>query len=204
MHIKEATVSKRHNPTQRHDKRIENTVTDEIRIDLLRVLSERSATPRELAEILEADPSDVLQDVIELWAESCIEVVADEEGSGDPAERRYRRAPPLLVEDRETRELPRDDRERLSAMVLQAILSEALGALRSGSMDSRSDIHLSCKPLKLDERGWRELTALLLRTLKEAETIEEECRERLGLAGEEGFEAMIGLLGFERSKSRAA
>jgi DNA-binding MarR family transcriptional regulator len=197
-------VPKRHDPTQRHDRRIENTIKDEIRVDLLRVLSERSATPRELAEILEADPSDVLQHVVELWAESCIEVVADEGGSDDPAERRYRRIEPFFVEDRETEDLSRSDRERLSALVLQAIISEAVGALRTGSMDSRSDIHLSCKPLKLDERGWREVMALLLRTLKEAETIEEGCRERLGLAGEEGFEGMIGLLGFERSKSRAA
>lgn len=62
---------------------------------------------------------------------------------------------------------------------------------------------LSYKPLRLDDCGWRELMALLLRTLKEAETIEDGSRERLGLTGEEGLEAVVALMGFARSESRA-
>lgn len=197
-------MSKSNQPRQRLDKRIENSIKDEIRIDMLRILSERPATPRELAEALGEDPGYVLDHVVELWADNCIEVVAEEEAGGDEADRRYRTTPPFFVDDWEAQELSRADRERLSVAVLQSIVTETLAAQRSGSLDSRTDSHLSYKALKLDDRGWREFVALLLRTLKEAETIEESSRDRLGLAGGEAIEAVVALMGFERSQSRAA
>jgi DNA-binding MarR family transcriptional regulator len=189
-------------PTQRLDKRIENSIKDEIRIDLLRILNERAATPRELAEVLGADPSDVLGHIAELWADNCIEVVEDGEPPGDASERRYRSMTYFFVDDWEAQELSLTAREELSAKVLQCIITEALAALRSGSLDSRPDMHLTLKPMRLDDRGWRECMALLLRTLKEAETIEEASRERLGIAGEAGTEAVVALMGFERSEGR--
>ena len=196
-------MSKSNEPTRRLDRRIENSIKNEIRIDLLRILSERPASPRELAETLGEDPGYILDHVVELWADNCIEVVADEDAGGDEADRRYRTAPPFFVDDWEAQELSPADREQLSVTVLQGIVTEALGALRTGSLDSRHDAHLSYKALKLDDRGWREFVALLLRTLKEAETIEESSRDRLGLSGEEGIEAVVALMGFERSESRA-
>jgi hypothetical protein len=195
-------VSKSHEPISRLDRRIENAIKDEIRIDLLRIFSERPATPRELAEILQEDQNEVLDHVVELWANNCIDAVSEEEPGPDPADRRYG-ITPFFVDDRTAEELPREEREELSAKILQAIVAEALGGLRTGSIGARSDIHLSMKAMRLDERGWRELMALFGRTLKEAETIEECCRERLGLREEEGFEVFFALMGFERSASRA-
>ena len=189
--------------TQRLDRRIENSIKDEMRVDLLRILSERSATPRELADFLDEDPNEVLGHVAELWADNCI-VVEEEEASRDAADRRYRIARPFFVDDWQARELSVADREKLSVIVLQTIVTEAIGALRTGSLNSRADAHLSCKPLKLDERGWREMVSLLMRTLTEAETIEDGSQERLGLSGEIGIEAVVALLGFERSESPAA
>jgi hypothetical protein len=195
-------VSKSHEPTQRLDRRIEKSIQHEIRIDLLRIFSDRSATPRELAEILQADPNEVLDHVIELWANRCIDTVTEEEPGTDPVDRRYG-ITRFFVDDWAAAELPRAEREELSAMILQAIVAEALGGLRIGSICSRPDHHLSVKATRLDERGWRELMALLGRTLKEAEAIEECARERLGLGGEEGFEVFLAMMGFERSPSRA-
>ncbi len=194
-------MSKGNKPRQRLDSRIENSIKDVIRLDLLRILSERPASPRELAEILEEDVGDLLSHLVELWADNCIEVVAEGPG-GEEADRRYRIAPPFFIDDWRAQELSREERERLSVAVLQGIFTEALGARRTGSLDARHDSHLSYKPLKLDDRGWRELTGLLLRTLKEAETIEDGSRERLGLTDEDGLEAVVALMGYERSESR--
>lgn len=197
-------MSKSNQARQHLGSRIENSIKSEIRVDLLRIFSQRSATPRELAEALGEDPGYVLDHVVELWADNCIEVVAGEDAGGDEADRRYRIAPPFFVDDWEAQELSRADREQLSVAVLQGIVTEALGAQRSGSLDSRHDVHLSYKALKLDDRGWREFVALLLRTLKETEAIEESSRDRLGLADGEGIEAVVALMGFERSESRAS
>lgn len=197
-------MSKSNKSRQRLERRIGNSIKDEIRIDMLRILGERPATPRELAELLGEELGYVLGHVVELWADNCIEVVTGEDADGDEADRRYRTTPPFFLDDWEAQELSRADREQLSAAVLQRIVTEALAAQRTGSLDSRHDSHLSYKPLKLDDRGWREFVALLLRTLKEAETIEESSRDRLGLAGDDGIEAVIALMGFERSESRGS
>jgi len=189
---------------QRLDKRLTDSITDELLLDLLRILSERSATPRELAEILGEDASDVLDRLVELWAESCIEVVEEVEPHGEAMDRRYRIATPIFVDDREAEELSSTTREEITISVLQSIFTETLVALRTGSFEARADRHLSWKALRLDEEGWRQLMALLLRTLKEAEAIEESARERLATVGEAGFEAVVTLMGFERSESRAA
>jgi DNA-binding transcriptional ArsR family regulator len=196
-------VSRSNKSTQRLVRRIAHSIKDEIRLDILRILSERATTPRDLAEILGEEPSSVLSHVIELWAESCIEVVAEDESIEDAADRRYRTTPPFFLDDWEAQEISLEEREWLSVAVLQGIVTEALAAQRTGSLGSRHDSHLSYKALKLDERGWREFVALLLRTLKEAETIEEGSRDRLGLAGAEAIEAVVALMGFERSESRA-
>jgi hypothetical protein len=201
---KESDVSKSNYPRERLHRRIENSIKDEIRIDLLRLLSERPATPRDLAGILGEDPGLVLGHLVELWADNCIEVVAEDESTEDELDRRYRAFSPYFIDDWEAQELSLADREQSSATVLHGIVTEILGAQRTGSIDSRTDAHLSFKPLKLDERGWRELVALLHRTLKEAEAIEESCKDRLGISDETGLEAMVALLGFERSKSPAA
>jgi hypothetical protein len=196
-------VSKSNKPRPHLDRRIEKSIKDEIRIDLLRILSEQSATPRELAEMLEEDPGEILHHIVEMWADNCIEVIAEEAPHEDPAERRYRLHQPFYIDDRETHDLPIAEREEVAATVVQSMVTEVVGALRGGTFGYRSDNHLSVKQMKLDERGWREFTALLLRTLKEAETIEESCKERLGLTGEAGIETVVGLMGFERSESGA-
>lgn len=192
-------MSNGNKPRPRLDGRIESSIKDVLRIDLLHILNERPASPRELAATLEEDVGTVLGHIVELWADNCVEVVAeDQEADGDEADRRYRTAPPFRVDEREMGERSLAERERLFVTVLQAILTEALQARRTGSL-FRHDGHLSYKLLKLDDRGWRELVALLLRTLKEAEAIEDGSRERLGVAGEEGVEAVVALMGYERS-----
>lgn len=196
-----AILSKSNKPTTRLDRQIESSIKDEIRIDLLRILIERSATPRELAQILEEDSDLVLDHVVALWAANCIELAGEEKPRGEAIDRSYRMTLPFFIDDRECHDLSRADLEKVAAMVVQAIVTEAVGALRAGTFGSRIDSHLSIRPMRLDARGWREFTALLLRTLNEAETIEEGCRERLGR--EEGIEAIVALMGFERSESRA-
>lgn len=195
-------MSKSNKSTTGLDRRIVNSIKDEIRIDLLRILIERAATPRELAEILGEDQDVVLDHIVALWAANCLEVAAEEEPNGEVADRSYRITHPFFVDDRESHDLPRADLEEIAATVVQAIVAEAVGALRAGTFGSRVESHLSMKPMRLDETGWREFTALLMRTLKEAEAIDEGCKERLGQSGEEGVETIVALLGFERSESR--
>lgn len=189
---------------RRLDRRLISSIKEEIRLDLLRILNERSATPRELAEALQDDPDVVADHVVKLWGDGCIEAVTEAEPRRALVDRRYRVSQFFFVGDREASDLSTADREEMSAVTLQAILSEAVEAVRAGSLDSRTDRHLSWMPMRLDEEGWREVMAMLTRTLNEAEAIREACAVRLACSGQAGTEAIVSMLGFERSRSPAA
>ena len=89
-------------------------------------------------------------------------------------------------------------------MMLQAVIGEAVGALRTGSFDSRTDRHLSWVPIKLDEEGWGEVVSLLAEALAGVQEIGARAANRLTAGDERGIEAVVSMMGFERSASRGA
>jgi hypothetical protein len=189
-------------PRRPFDGRLKNSIRDDLGLDLLRILNERSATPVELAEMLQENLNDVLERIVKLWADSCIEVVAEMDPLGGMAGRRYRITPFFYVDDRKSHDLSTEDREKISATMLQAVFSEAVGALKTGSLDARTDRHLSWLPMRLDEEGWSEVMAMFARTLKEAEAISERCKGRLYGSEAAGVDVIVTMMGFERSESR--
>ena len=72
---------------------------------------------------------------------------------------------------------------------------DSTAALVAGTIDARSDSHVSRTPLVLDEKGWSELNALLGETLERAIEIQEESASRLGK--DEGIETKLSILHFE-------
>jgi DNA-binding transcriptional ArsR family regulator len=169
------------------------------RIDILRILNERTASPKELAEAVDDGLSQVSYHVSELLSHGVIELVRTEPRRG-ALEHYYRAVASPVVSDAETATLPRATREELSTTALQAILGEAVSALQSRSFDARVDRHVSWLPLRLDEKGWGELTAVLADTLGKVERIKEKNARRL--ADDDGVEVIVSMMGFERSKSR--
>jgi DNA-binding transcriptional ArsR family regulator len=64
---------------------------------------------------------------------------------------------------------------------------EAVGrSIDAGVFDSKPDSHLSWDSMWVDEEGWKELTELLNRTLKEAFKIRDECARRMPSPTEDG------------------
>lgn len=182
--------------------RLAKSLAHGTRIDILRILHERVASPKELAEAVDDGLSQVSYHVSELLAHGAIELVKTEPRRG-AVEHYYRAISSPLVSDEETMKLPRSSREELSWTALQAIVSEAVGALQSGALDAKVDRHVSWLPMRLDDDGWDELMTLLGETLKKAQRIKDRNARRLGDV-EEGIEVVVSLMGFERSKSRAA
>jgi DNA-binding transcriptional ArsR family regulator len=185
------------------DARLAKSVSHPIRIDALRILRARAASPSELAEELGEGVSHVSYHIQELYDHGCIELVETEPRRGT-VKHYYRAISECFVSDEEAREQPKESREEVSAMVLEGIIGEAVGALRTGSFDARADRHASWRPMNLDEEGWGEVTAMLWETLKKAEEIQDKCDNRLSRNGDEGTPAIVSLLGFERSEGLEA
>jgi DNA-binding transcriptional ArsR family regulator len=183
------------------DQRLAKSIGHPIRIDALRILNERVASPSELAKVFGEGVPQVSFHIKELRDYGCIELV-DEEPRRGAMEHYYRAVKPPLVTDAQARKLSKSTREEISTIMLQTVIAESVGALRSGSFDSRTDRHLSWMPMTLDEEGWGEVTAMLARALEEAEEIKAKSAKRLDDSDEAGVTAIVSMMGFERSKSR--
>ncbi len=66
-----------------------------------------------------------------------------------------------------------------------------------GTIDSRTDPHISRTPLVLDDAGWKELSKLLSETLEQSMKIGEGSASRLANDKADGIPATLALLHFE-------
>lgn len=163
--------------------RLLRALSHPIRIDVLRILDNRVASPKELARESGAGLSDISYHVKYLREEGCIEIHETEPRRG-AIEHFYRVTPP-------------QSRAESSAAAIRSFLGEVVRALNAGSFDAREDRHLSWRMMALDEEGWRELVESQGRWLAQLERIEAEAAERLAASGAPGRTAVAGMLGFE-------
>lgn len=177
-------------------ERLAMVIGHPIRIDALRILNERVASPSELAKELGMDLSQVSYHIKELRGQNCIELVKTEPRRG-AVEHYYRAIEPQRVDERELSQLSEAKRQEISVAALQAVIAATGGSLQAGLFDARSDRHLSWEQMQLDEKGWRELTKALAKARKEVEGVKAASAKRLSAGDEQGIAAMVAMMGFE-------
>lgn len=138
--------------------------------------------------------------VRELERAGAIELVGEEKVRGAIAHR-YRCLVRPTLEEAEWAALDDSERACISSQVLANIISEAYAALTSGTLDSRTDRHLTWRWISLDEQGWKELMDVLHHTFFGlVDDVESRCLTRCAKRGEApGIKGIVSMLGFERS-----
>ena len=192
--------------TTRQNKRIDETlisaVAHPLRVRALSFLSERPASPKEIAAELGAEVGNVSYHVRELERVGLIELI-DEKKRRGAIEHFYRAVRPPLLDDAEWEKLGPEERLGISTWIIQLTMADAAEALRAGSLEARDDSHLSRVPLLLDEKGWRELVKIQKEALWATLDIRAASAARLAEAdGEEGFPATAALACFEMPPQR--
>ncbi|HZK15972.1 MAG TPA: winged helix-turn-helix domain-containing protein [Solirubrobacterales bacterium] len=182
--------------------RVSKSITSGLRIDIQRILSEVEASPNDLSKMLGEGLSRVSYHVRELRKNEAIRQVRTEQRRG-AIEHYYRAAEAPHVTDQEAAKLKKPIREEITAVMLQAIFREAVGALESGTFDSRTDRHLSWMPMPLGEQGVEEALTLLLETMERLQEISATDAERREESGEEAQEFLFAMMGYERSENPA-
>jgi hypothetical protein len=160
--------------------RLLKAISHPIRIEVLRLLGSRVASPKELAAECGENIGDVSYHVKYLHKGGWIEML-DSEIRGGAIAHFYR-----LKE-------PRDG----AAEAIRNLVGEAVRALNVGTLDAREGRRLSCKTMELDDCGWRELAECQTRWLRELDRIEAEAAERLARDGTPGKPTVAAVLGFE-------
>jgi DNA-binding transcriptional ArsR family regulator len=159
----------------------------------LRILTERTASPKEIAEILDEPIRSVSHQVTKLRDDGLIELL-EERKRGGTTEHFYR-AIPILISDEEAETIDFASQQLQSTVVVQLMVGDLTHAMKSRSLDRRPDRHLSRVPMELDDQAWLELKAIFRRALDEAVSVRAATAERLAESGEKGAPvvAMLGL-----------
>jgi DNA-binding transcriptional ArsR family regulator len=167
------------------------------RVHAMSILFERIASPRELAEEIGEPLNNVTYHVNQLRDLGCIELARTEPTRGGRVlERFYRPTRRAYFDDDAWEMLSAKERLGVMGAIVGMISKDLAAAMSSGSFFSDDDKHVSRWPLKLDDAGWREVSALLKHTSTELLEIEKRVAKRTAAGGSAAIRAKVALMQF--------
>ena len=178
------------------DPRIAKALSHPMRARILVILNERVASPNEIAEMIDERLPNVSYHVRALLDLGCIELVDTAQRRG-AIEHYYRAVVRPFFSDRDWKRIPKSGRQAISDKLLQVIWDDVSEAIEAGTLEARSDRHLSHTPMLLDEQGWSEVAGLMARTIGELEKIDSQSTRRLKKSSEAGVPTKVVLMQFE-------
>jgi DNA-binding transcriptional ArsR family regulator len=171
------------------DPRYVKALAHPLRIRILAMLADRSASPVQLSSKLDATLGTVAYHVRTLHSLGLVELVDTKQRRG-ATEHYYRaREHPRFPDDAWSGLAPIAKQRMLSAM-LQQIGEYVTGSAAAGGFD-RADAHMTRSTLHLDERGFKELAAASRKWLDEAQRIERAAAKRIAAANGDAQDAAV-------------
>jgi predicted ArsR family transcriptional regulator len=145
----------------------------------LTVLSQRAASPRELAEELDLPTRHVAYHVKRLEELGCVELAQARPASGGRVVEHIYRATQRSYFDADGWE-SLDDREKrgVTTTILRLGSEDVNEAMVSGTIHEPDDNHISRTVMSVDSEGWRELVDLLGDTVEGVLNIQERIAAR--------------------------
>lgn len=167
-----------------------------VRVKALTILTEKIASPKEIASQIEIPLSNVSYHVRVLDELGLVEIVEEESVRGSVAHF-YKAVERPLIDNPDWEKLSPSVRSAFSGYVIETLMSDAASSLAAGIFDRREDRHLSRTPLILDERGWRKVSEIQAKALDQILKAQVAATERLGRSGAEEILAVAGMTCFE-------
>jgi DNA-binding transcriptional ArsR family regulator len=181
-------------------QQIAKALAHPLRVRILTSLHQGISSPNQLAQELGEPLGNVSYHVKTLLEYDCVELVKTEPRRG-AVEHFYRATERAFFSDSDWAKIPPAARKGISGVILESIGADATAAMSAGTLDARTDTHLSRTPLVLDEQGYDEITAMLAETLNRAIEIQEEAATRLADTKSDSISTSLGILHFETANS---
>ena len=159
------------------DPRLAKALAHPLRLEILRHLGDRTASPSEIATEIGAPLTNVSYHVRKLRALGLIKLVRKTPKRG-VVEHYYSAKRRRDVTDSAWAQTPPIVKEALVGPVVDRAAELLTGAAASGGFD-RADMHFTRSHRDVDEQGWKEMAAVLTATVGELHRIERESLERL-------------------------
>jgi DNA-binding transcriptional ArsR family regulator len=133
-----------------------------IRLRAMRILSERIATPAEIAAAIDEPVNNVAYHIKVLKKLECIELVRTTQARGGRVAEHFYRATQRPYWDAAAWE-QLDEREKLgvTGAIMNQISEDIAQAMSHGTFNGTDDNHISRSPMVVDQDGWREVVELL-------------------------------------------
>lgn len=162
-------------------------------MEVLERIASGAASPRQIAEATGEPLGRIAYHVAVLHRTGCIRPV--DPASAETSDCVYEVSTLLPSSPR----IPLSDSTRGHALgsVLRRIVDHGLGALRAGALGSSGDHLASCESILLDERGWREMLAILEETRERIAEAKTAAAARLARSEEPGCPTTVAMAAFE-------
>lgn len=185
------------------DPDIAKALAHPLRMRLLTLLEEGTASPTELASVTGASLPRVSYHVRRLAAAGLIELVRTQQRRG-AVEHYYAAVTPPEISEEAWAPLPKIVKHAVATAHLDHIRDEINAAVAHDGF-ARDDVHISRYALVLDEEGWRQLAQRMEALIDEIRDIAIQSEGRLGKNGRDGaIEAMSINMLFERCTDAAS
>lgn len=159
------------------DPRWVRAVSHPLRMRLISLLEQRTASPKMLADQLDVSLGVVAYHVRTLCTLGAVELVETRQRRG-ALEHYYRANAHPRYSDEAWAQLDVVSKQRVLNGVLSEAHADATSAAAAGGFDA-SDAHFTRTPLQLDAEGWTKLAAASKRWLEEAAEIQRESSARI-------------------------
>ncbi len=182
------------------DPRYVKALSHPLRVRILAMLQERTASPSQLSEWLGATLGTTAYHVRSLHQLGLIEL-ADETRVRGAIEHHYRAGKRPMVSEEAWAQAPPIAKQAAVGSALQMVDEYARKSAAEGGFD-RAEAHLSRTSLKLDSKGWDQLNKACLKFVEQVEKIEAGAKERQQKRPheEELGDAALVLLAFEAER----
>ena len=187
------------------DQRLVKALAHPLRVQILELLTERVASPNWLLRRTRHRPHPRRVPHPRADRCGCLELVDTARRRG-ATEHFYKAAPHAFIGSPHWRRVPRAVRGAITAASLQTFMDKAVAALEAGTLDCRDDATLTWMPLRLDDEGWAEVTAIMEEANDRILAVQAGSSARLAATEGEGkteaISAVVALANFETGGSR--
>jgi DNA-binding transcriptional ArsR family regulator len=183
------------------DQGFVKSMSHELRVEIMTILTQRTASPAELAKMLDEGLSQVSYHVKVLRDYGRIELVRTVPRRG-AVEHYYRATSKSLLPAKTWRGTKKGLRAMVGGGLASDLFDDLADALATGKL-AEADSHVSRMPLVLDAEGWRNVGAQAKRFSEEVEKEQRASAARAAkadgsVAGVKGY--TVGVLAFEDSR----
>ena len=168
-----------------------------VRVKALTILTEKIASPKEIAAQIDVPLSNVSYHVRVLDELGLVEIREEESVRGSVAHF-YKAVERPLIDNPDWEKLSPRVRSAFSGYVIETLMSDAANSLAAGIFDQRDDRHLSRTPLVLDKKAWRKISEIQAKALNQILKEQAAATERLSKSKKpETILAIAGMTCFE-------